>query len=102
MNVFRSCFHFWFAWFALLPAVLMAQPVSTVIKHIADGDLEGVVSGDGLVQAFKGIPYAAPPVGQLRWQPPQPVQPWIGVRDATRFGPRAMQVHMWDDMFFFD
>jgi para-nitrobenzyl esterase len=86
----------------LLPAFLAAQPVTTVIQHTADGDLQGIVSGDGLVRAFKGIPYATPPVGQLRWQPPQPIAPWTGVRDATRFGPRAMQNHIWDDMFFFD
>ena len=102
MRIFRYRLHFWLAWLALLPAVLPAQPVTTVIQHTADGDLEGVVSGDGMVRAFKGIPYAAPPVGPLRWQPPQPVKPWTGVRDATRFGPRAMQAHMWDDMFFFD
>lgn len=66
------------------------------------GMVEGLVSSDGLVQAFKGIPYAAAPVGDLRWQPPQPVEPWEGVRLAHKFPPRAMQVHVWDDMFFYD
>jgi para-nitrobenzyl esterase len=46
---------------------------------------------DGDMVAFRGIPYAAPPVGPLRWRPPQPVEPWDGVRDATEFGPACMQ-----------
>jgi para-nitrobenzyl esterase len=52
----------------------------------------GTVSGiGGTVRAFLGIPFAAPPVGALRWQPPQKAAPWSGVRDATRFGPDPMQ-----------
>jgi len=43
------------------------------------------LEADGEIAVFKGIPYAAPPVGELRWQPPQPVEPWEGIRDATRF-----------------
>ncbi|MGE0625591.1 MAG: carboxylesterase/lipase family protein [Pseudomonadales bacterium] len=54
-------------------------------KGRLDGRLE-----EGLA-VFRGIPFAAPPVGDLRWRPPEPVEPWGGVRDATRFGPAELQ-----------
>ena len=65
----------------------------------AQGVVEGTTGPDG-VRAFKGIPFAAPPVGNLRWQPPQPMKPWDGVRPADRFGPRAMQRPIFGDMNF--
>ena len=68
----------------------------------ADGMLEGMVNADGQVRTFKGIPYAAPPVGPLRWKPPQPEVPWAGVRPASDYGPRAMQGRIYDDMIFHD
>ena len=52
---------------------------------VASGALSGFASRDGLVRSFKGIPYAAPPVGALRWRPPQPVVAWQGTREANRF-----------------
>src|SRR2546421_5558252 len=53
------------------------------------GQLQGVVD-DGVV-SYKGIPFAGPPVGDLRWRPPQPVAPWTGVRQAAEFGADCMQ-----------
>ena len=52
------------------------------------------------IRTFKGIPYAAPPVGNLRWREPQPAQNWTGVRKADHFGPRAMQLPLFGDMNF--
>jgi para-nitrobenzyl esterase len=87
---------------ALLPPSMLAQQVSHVQLRTADGILEGVVSADGKVRTFKGIPYAAPPVGPLRWKAPQPVTPWSGVRKAVEYAPRPMQTRVFDDMIFHD
>jgi para-nitrobenzyl esterase len=64
------------------------EQVSAVVK-IDSGQLQGV-EADG-VTSFKGIPFAAPPVGELRWRPPQPTPRWTGVRQATEFGRNCMQ-----------
>jgi para-nitrobenzyl esterase len=66
------------------------------------GEIQGTLSRDGQVRAFLGIPYAAPPVGPLRWKPPQPAAAWSGVRSATSFGPRCMQTQLYPDMVFRD
>ncbi len=65
----------------------------------ANGLLEGVVEPSG-IRSFKGIPFAQPPVGDLRWKEPQPPKNWTGVRQATKFGPRAMQRPIFGDMAF--
>ena len=59
------------------------------IVRIDSGQVQGVVA-DG-VASFNGIPFAAPPVGELRWRPPQPVAKWTDVRQASNFGPDCMQ-----------
>ncbi len=56
---------------------------------VREGTLEGARSADGRVRSFKGIPYARPPVGALRWREPLPPEPWDGTRPATAFGPSA-------------
>ena len=63
------------------------------------GQFEGVKEASG-IYAFKGIPFAAPPVGELRWKEPQPLKKWDGVRRAVAFGPRAMQKPIFGDMGF--
>jgi para-nitrobenzyl esterase len=71
-----------------------ANQVKTV-----NGLVEGVTEKSG-IRAFKGLPFAAPPVGELRWREPQPVKNWQGVRKADKFGPRAMQRAIFGDMNF--
>lgn len=76
------------------------QPTSNPRVTVAGGVLEGMIEPASGVRAFKGIPFAQPPVGDLRWRPPQPAAPWSGVRTAHRFGPRAMQRPVFGDMNF--
>jgi para-nitrobenzyl esterase len=71
---------------------------------VEGGFVSGVVSGKGEIHSFKGIPFAAPPVGVLRWKAPQPVVAWQGVRVCDRFGPSPMQnkpepFSMWSQEF---
>ena len=70
---------------AILPAA-GADPVT-----LDAGLVSGTVGSSGDIRIFKGIPFAAPPVGALRWKAPQPVARWDGVRKADEFGPRCMQ-----------
>ena len=59
------------------------------VVRVDSGELQGVLD-DGVV-SYKGIPFGAPPVGDLRWRPPQPASPWTGVRQAAEFGADCMQ-----------
>ena len=66
------------------------------------GVVEGVAAPSTGVRIFRGIPFATPPVGVLRWKTPQPVKPWKEVRKAAEFGPRCMQAPIYPDMIFRD
>jgi len=57
--------------------------------HLDSGSVSGISANDASVRVFKGIPYAAPPVGDLRWRAPQPAAHWEGVRKADQFGPNC-------------
>ncbi|WP_374754554.1 carboxylesterase/lipase family protein [Dyadobacter fermentans] len=59
--------------------------------RVEGGKISGTVSSDGRVSIYKGIPFAAPPVGDLRWKAPQPVKKWNGVRACNAFGPSPVQ-----------
>jgi para-nitrobenzyl esterase len=66
----------------------------------AAGVVRGTATTDGQIRIFKGIPYAAPPVGELRWQAPRPAAAWEGVREATSFGPACLQGQIFGDIHF--
>jgi para-nitrobenzyl esterase len=65
------------------------SPTLTTTVEVTGGTIEGVEQ-DGIL-SYKGIPFAAPPVGDLRWKTPAPVHPWTGVKKADAFGPACMQ-----------
>src|SRR4051794_15208921 len=92
-----------FSFLLLLPfisLIAMAQlNVDTAARvKTPNGILDG--TNESGIKIFKGVPFAAPPVGNLRWREPQPVQNWNGVRKADKFGPRAMQLPIFGDMNF--
>jgi para-nitrobenzyl esterase len=61
------------------------------VVKVSGGAVRGTMQADGDVATFQGIPYAAAPVGDLRWRDPQPVKPWTGVREADAYGPACIQ-----------
>jgi len=73
-----------------LALALTAAPVAANPVQTANGAVEGTTLNSG-VKAWLGIPFATPPLGALRWKPPQPVAAWRGVRPATQFAPSCMQ-----------
>jgi len=73
----------------LTPVAAMTSRASSELASLDSGPVRGVVAAD--VVSFKGIPYAAPPVGALRWRAPQPVAGWREVRDAATFGSACLQ-----------
>jgi para-nitrobenzyl esterase len=72
---------------------VMSQSISPVAKtvQIEGGSISGYYNAGNNIYAYKGIPFAAPPTGDLRWKAPRPVAPWKGVKTCTSFGPSPMQ-----------
>ena len=95
----------WIGFFALLgsamavsqppyktvPAVDVKNPAVTETVTVKQGDLTGVYTEDKEVEVYAGIPYAKPPVGELRWKEPQAPEKWNGVRACDHFAPMSMQ-----------
>ncbi|ARK13392.1 carboxylesterase family protein [Fibrella sp. ES10-3-2-2] len=79
--------------FAALLSTAAFIPVPKMFDTVAvtGGTISGTLNKTGDVHVFRGIPFAAPPVGILRWKAPQPVKPWSGVRACAAFGPSPMQ-----------
>jgi len=76
-----------------------ARPADQVT--VDSGKLLGAYNSDHSVLMFKGVPFAAPPVGNLRWRAPQPAKKWDGVRGADKFGPACLQTDVFGDILQF-
>ena len=87
---------------AVLACALPALAGNPLVIKTDRGKVQGKMSADGQARDFLGIPYAAPPVGPLRWKPPQPAAKRHGVFQATAFGHRCFQQENYDDMVFRD
>ena len=87
----------------LLVGVLSASAASPTDEvTVENGKLQGTSNEDHSVRMFKGIPFAAPPVGDLRWKAPQPALSWSGVRQADKFGSACLQTNVFGDIYFRD
>ena len=83
----------WISWppVRLRPAVQGRNGGITGTVHVEQGDLTGVLTEDGAVEVYAGIPYAEPPVGDLRWKEPVRKKNWEGILAADHFAPMSMQ-----------
>lgn len=86
----------------LMLATYPAAFADSLTVKTAAGEAHGKTINDGKVKAFLGLPYAAPPAGDLRWKAPEPVAKWKGERDATKFGAHCAQGKVFEDMIFQD
>ena len=82
----------------LITAVLAATALAAERVTIESGPIEGALNSAATVRIFRGVPFAAPPVGSLRWQAPQPVPHWSDVRNAQEFGPHCVQGKVFGDI----
>ncbi len=90
---------------AVLPLLLWSctdapKPLPANQAQLEAGLVEGIYSKDSAIVIFKGVPFAAPPVGELRWKEPQPVQPWDSIRPCKEFGDDPAQPLIFGDMNF--
>jgi para-nitrobenzyl esterase len=88
--------------FGLALGLSMPGYADSLTVKTEQGKVHGKTINDGKVKAFLGLPYAAPPVGDLRWKAPAPAAKWKGERDASKFGAHCAQGRVFDDMIFQD
>ena len=93
---FSLCFIFLF----VAPSIFATRADDVVT--VESGQLRGAMNTDHSVRIFKGVPFAAPPVGELRWRAPQPAKAWTGVRAADKFAPACLQTDVFGDILFRD
>ena len=85
----------------LLGEILVGQNSNTSFQiKIKNGSIEGFQDANAGLDKFFGIPFAQPPVGELRWKAPQPLKNWQGVKETKKFGPMPVQANVFGDMVF--
>jgi para-nitrobenzyl esterase len=89
-----------FAVFSLSLTVCLTAFAAPDRVKTANGTVEGTGAQPSGVREFKGVPYAQPPIGPLRFSSPQPMKNWAGVKQTAKFGPRCMQLALFGDMGF--
>lgn len=95
----RSAIFFYIAFFTVTSTtVAQTNNFLAVRTTIADGTIEGNYDTKTGVQFYLGVPFAKPPVGNLRWRAPQPLDKWTGVKQTKKFGPRPVQGIVFGDM----
>ena len=87
---------------AFLSGVLFAQAPPPPTVKVAQGEAAGRWIQNNSQKAYLGLPYAAPPVGPLRWRAPEAPAPWKGTRNAVNYAARCEQYHIWNDYIFQD
>jgi para-nitrobenzyl esterase len=88
---------------AIVAAIVLACAASAADQvKVEGGSLEGTTGRVAGIRIFKGVPFAAPPVGELRWKAPKPVASWTGVRKADEFGDRCIQTSPFPDQIWRD
>jgi para-nitrobenzyl esterase len=85
---------------SILSMITSCATHSSYQVNIAQGSLQGSLDTSDNVSSYKGIPFAAPPLGNLRWRPPQAPAKWQGMRNAQQFGNQCMQKPLYSDMQF--
>ncbi|MBI2729724.1 MAG: carboxylesterase family protein [Sphingobacteriales bacterium] len=94
----KSLFYFLLSLLIVINLNAQTTEHPSLLVKVENGILQG--TDESGIHVFKGVPYAAPPVGELRWREPQPVKNWEGVLKADRFGKQAMQLPIFGDMNF--
>jgi para-nitrobenzyl esterase len=86
----------------LMTTTLPAAGTPQDLVKTENGTVSGTLNADHTVRMFKGIPFAVPPVGELRWKPPEPPASWKGIRKADKFGSPCLQTDVFGDIYFRD
>jgi para-nitrobenzyl esterase len=102
MQSSRPCYSLAISILIFLMTTMAGATQNADPVQIQQGTLQGTATSDGEVRMFLGIPYAAPPVGNLRWREPEAAPSWHGIRAADKFGARCMQAPLFADMKFRD